>query len=80
MVAKRVYKGLPISFPNNVRLVDLIKLYMLHFDVILEMYLLNAFFDFIDCSTRVVKFQFSNEPLFEWKEVNSNPRGKIFRV
>lgn len=52
VVAKRVYKGCPISFPNRVTLVDLIVLDMIDFDVILGMDWLHAFFDSIDCRTR----------------------------
>ena len=37
VVAKRVYKGCPISLPNRVTLVDLIELDMLDFYIILGM-------------------------------------------
>ena len=56
VVSKRVYKGCPISLPNRVTLVYLIELDILDFDVILGMDLLHAFFAFIDCRIRVVKF------------------------
>ena len=56
VVAKRVYQNCPISLPNRVSYVDLVKLDMLDFDIILGMDWLHACFASIDCWTRVVRF------------------------
>ena len=64
MVINRVFRGCPIFSPNRVTLVDLIELDMLDFNVILGMDWLRSCYASIDCRTRVVKFQFSNEPIY----------------
>ena len=65
VVAKRVYTNFPIMLPYRVSYVELVELDILDFDVILGMDCLHACFASIDCQTRVVNFNFQNEPVLE---------------
>ena len=67
IVTKRVYRNYPIMLPNRVSYVDLVELDMLDFDIIFGMDWLHACFSSTDCRTRVVRFNFPNEPIVEWK-------------
>ena len=67
VVANRVCRNCPIMLPNRFTHVELVELDMVDFDVILGMDWLHYFFDFIDCRTRIVNFNFPNEPILEWK-------------
>ena len=78
VVTKRVYRNCPIMFPNIVTYVELLELDMLDFDVILGMEWLHACIACIDCRTRVVKFNFPNETVLDWKGIYSIRRGHFF--
>lgn len=67
LIARRVFNICPISLHNRVTLVDFVELDIVYFDVIYGIDWLHACFASIDYRTRVVKFQFENEPVLEWK-------------
>ena len=66
--------------PNRVTLADLIELEIFNFDIILGMDWLDDCFAFIDCRTRVVKFQLPDEPILEWNGGILCQRVKLFLV
>ena len=77
VVARRVFRSCPISFPNRLTWVDLVEHDMVDFDLILGIYWLHSCFSSIDCRTTVVKFNFPNKPAIEWKGGKLILRGRI---
>lgn len=67
LVSKRVYRRCPLSLSNIVTLMDLVKLHMLDFYVILCMNWLHACFASIHHRTQVVRLHFLNETILERK-------------
>ncbi|KAH0722387.1 hypothetical protein KY290_005067 [Solanum tuberosum] len=67
-----------LSLSYRVTLVDLVELDMLDFDVILRMDWLHSCYSSIECRTHVVKLQFPNEHMPEWKGRDSMPIGASY--
>ena len=74
VVTKQVYKKYLVTVVHRVMLADLIELDMVDFDLILGMDWLHSCYASIDCRTRVVKFQFPDEPTFEWSGTSVSPK------
>ena len=77
VVPKNMYRNCTIMLPNRVSYVELVELDMFDFDVILGMDWLHVCFASINCRTRVVKFNFPNNPVLEWKGRYSILKGHI---
>ena len=56
---------------------DLLKLDILDFDVILGLHWFQACYASFDCTTVLIKFQFPNEQVLEWKRNLVVPKGSI---
>ena len=67
ILVERVQCDFVISINHKDTMVDLVELDMVYFGVILSMDWLHACYVSVDCRTRVVKFQFSNKRVLEWK-------------
>ncbi|WMV38342.1 hypothetical protein MTR67_031727 [Solanum verrucosum] len=65
VITRRVY--CPVTVSQKVTSADLVELEMIDFDVILGMDWLHSCYALVDCRTRIVRFQFPDEPILEWK-------------
>ncbi|XP_070038304.1 uncharacterized protein [Nicotiana tomentosiformis] len=65
MVVARVYRDCVLTVHGRDTMDDLIKLGMVDFDVIMEMDWLYSCFSKLDCRTRTMRFEFSNESVIE---------------
>ena len=50
---------------------------MVDFDVIQGMDFLHLCYASVDCRTRIVRFQFPDKPILEWKGISLAPMGRF---
>ncbi|XP_075079999.1 uncharacterized protein LOC142165320 [Nicotiana tabacum] len=67
ITAARVYRNCVVTVCGRATTTDLIELKMVDFDVIMGMDWLYSCFAKLDCRTRVMRLEFHNEPVIEWK-------------
>ncbi|KAH0776590.1 hypothetical protein KY290_008001 [Solanum tuberosum] len=80
ILAERVYRDCTISVNHKDTMADLVELDMIDFDDILGMDWFHARNASLDCRTRVVKFQFPNDPVLEWRSSLGVPKGHFIFV
>ena len=68
VTTRRIYKNFPVTVSQKVTSSDLLKLEMVDLDVILGMDWFHSCYALVDCKTRIVHFQFPDEPILEWKD------------
>ena len=73
VIARRLYRNYPVIVSQKVTSADLVELEMVEFDIILGMDWLHSCYASVDCRIRIVRFQFLNEPVLEWKGSSSVP-------
>ncbi|XP_070022537.1 uncharacterized protein [Nicotiana sylvestris] len=77
VISSLVYRGCVIIIQDRETTVDLIDLEMVDFDVIMGMEWLYKCYAILDCRAKVVKFEFPNESVREWKGNIVEPRCKF---
>ncbi|WMV45500.1 hypothetical protein MTR67_038885 [Solanum verrucosum] len=77
IIAKRVYINCHVTVSQKITSVDLVKLEMVDFDIILGMDWLHSCYASVDCRTRIIRFQFPDEPILEWKGSSLAPMGRF---
>ncbi|XP_070032960.1 uncharacterized protein [Nicotiana tomentosiformis] len=77
ILATRVYRDCVVTLCGRYIVADLIELRMVNFDVIMGMDWLYSCFAKLNCLTRIVRFEFPNEPVIEWKGDDMVPNGRF---
>ncbi|KAH0671258.1 hypothetical protein KY285_025475 [Solanum tuberosum] len=77
VIARGVYRNCPVTVSQKVTSADLVELEMVDFDIILGMDWLHSCYASVDCRTRIVRFQFPDELIVEWKGSSLAPMGRF---
>ncbi|XP_019257726.1 PREDICTED: uncharacterized protein LOC109235937 [Nicotiana attenuata] len=77
MKVTRVYRGCIVSVQGRNTEADLIELEMVDFDVIMGMDWLSSCYAMLDCRDKIIRFQFPNEEVLEWKDSSASLVGKF---
>lgn len=73
----RLYKDYTVSVLGRNTTTDFMELEMVDFDVIMGMDMLSFCYATLDCRAKLVKFQFLNEAVLEWKGCTTTLVGKF---
>ncbi|XP_070002821.1 uncharacterized protein [Nicotiana sylvestris] len=77
VIAKQVYRDCIIVVHGLSTIAYLIELDMVEFDVIMGMDWLASCHANVDCREKIVRFQFPEEHVLEWKGNTASPRGRF---
>ncbi|KAH0710910.1 hypothetical protein KY284_012337 [Solanum tuberosum] len=77
IIARRVYKNFPVTVSQKVTSADLVELEMVDFDIIPGMDWIHSCYASVDCRTMIVRFQFPDEQILEWKSSSLTSMGRF---